>query len=181
MIKSLFIANRGRIACSILPELASGRGTARRSRVVEGQARRCFVDDPAKHRIGISKHLNSGNSQRLDAGRTKPGVARLVPLGPISARVRFAVDLERESGIAAEEIEHERSSGMLAAELQPGRTLPQPMPERNFWEGHLATQAPGIACRPRASLWRDVLEHWLDPATMLRMVPLPETSSGRIQ
>ena len=51
-------------ARSILPELASGRGTARR--VVEGQSRYGFGHNPAKDRIHIAENVGSGNAECPD-------------------------------------------------------------------------------------------------------------------
>ena len=43
----------------ILPELASGRGTSRRSRMVEGQTPCCFSQDEPKHGVGVIEKLDS--------------------------------------------------------------------------------------------------------------------------
>jgi hypothetical protein len=51
---------------SILPELASGRETVRRSRMVEGKTRNRLSRDVPKHCIDIFENLGCGNSQRFD-------------------------------------------------------------------------------------------------------------------
>ena len=53
---------------SILPELASGRGTTRR--VVEGQPRQRFNRNPPENRIGILQYIDGGNPKRLNPGLT---------------------------------------------------------------------------------------------------------------
>jgi|GEM_PF-3387827 hypothetical protein len=74
MIQSLLITNRGEIACriirtQILPELASGRGTAGRSPVVEGQ--------PLAAELWRAKHsLRSCPSVTRCACATSPRQAR---------------------------------------------------------------------------------------------------------
>ena len=76
---------------SILPELASGRGTTRR---VEGQTRLRSQDDKPEHGIGIVEDVGGRYPKRLDSRFPKPLIPRRVALRPIAARVRFAVDLD---------------------------------------------------------------------------------------
>ena len=111
-------------ALSILPELASGRGTIRRSRMVERQARRCFIENPAKCGIRISQKLGRGNSKRLNSGCLEPSVASLIVLRPISPRMRFPIHLDRQARVAAEEVEHKGSGRMLTPKLQTVGALP---------------------------------------------------------
>jgi hypothetical protein len=164
---------------SVLPELVSGRGTAQRSGVVEGQARRCFIDDPAENRIGTFENVSGRNGQCLDPGFAEPIVSCLIALRSMSARMSLAIDFDRQASVAAEEIKHEGTSRMLPPELQSGGTLPQPMPQENFRETHLPAQVSSLAAGACARIGRDILKRRLYPSTMLRMVPLPQTSSGR--
>jgi hypothetical protein len=162
----------------ILPELGSGRGTARRSRVVEGQARRRFVNNPPQHRVRVVEHGSCRNTQRLNSNRLQPFVTRGISLRTVAARMGLTVDLHGKPGIAAEKIEHISACRMQPAELQPGRALAEPMPEDHFGKGHLTPQPARVGCGTRSRLRCDVFEH--GPSTVLRTVPLPETSSGRI-
>jgi hypothetical protein len=165
---------------SILPELVSGRGTARRSRVVEGQPQDRLRDNSAHYGIKVRKHLASRDSQSLDSSGTEPRVSRGVSLGSTATVMRFSVELDGEPRIAAEEVEIVRPGRMLASELQTCGSGSKHLPEEHFREAHFAAQAACLPNRSSSASWRDVLEHGVGPSTMLRMVPLPETSSGRI-
>jgi hypothetical protein len=94
--------------------------------------------------------------------------------------MRFPVDLNRQPCVAAEEVEHIGPGGVLPAKLEAARSSPKPMPEDHLRKGHLAPQMPRISRRARSRLWREILQHWRHPSTVLRTVPLPEASSGRI-
>jgi hypothetical protein len=102
-------------ARSILRELASGRGTARR--VVEGQTRLSFSEDVAKDGVRIRQNLSGRNPQGPDPSSLEPGIADCIPPRPIAARMRLPVYFDRQPGIAAEEIQHIRPGRMLAAKL----------------------------------------------------------------
>lgn len=107
----------------ILSELVSGRGTGRRSRMVEGQARDRLAHDPPKHRICIFSQRIGGYSQRLDACRPKPFITSRVSLRTVPAIVRLTVKFDGESRIAAEEIEDIGIRRMLTAKLEPAGPL----------------------------------------------------------
>ena len=47
---------------SILPELVSGRGTVRQRRMVEGQTRQRFMDDPSNHCIDVLQDIVGRNT-----------------------------------------------------------------------------------------------------------------------
>src|SRR5689334_3515499 len=106
---------------TILPELDSGRGTARR--VVEGQTRDGLRNHPTDRRIRVLQNVNRWNAEGRDSRLAKPRIPHLIPLRAISTRMRLAVDFDRQPRIAAEEIEHIRPAGMLPAELQTLRPL----------------------------------------------------------
>ena len=117
---------------SILPELASGRGTSRRSRMVEGQTSHGFGHNISKHGIRIIEDLRRGNPNGLDASRSKPLVSCSIALGPVAPRVGLPVDFDRQSSIAAEEVEHVRAGRVLATELEIVWTLAKPVPQNHF-------------------------------------------------
>ena len=139
----------GARAQSILPELVSGRGTTRQCRVVEGQFGLCLFNYGAKYSFCVTKHRCRRKPHRLDPRFLKPPVARIVASESVSTLMHFPIDFDGETRVAAEEIQ----------------------------DTHIAARRARLShCAP-ASLWCNVLEH--GPSTMLRMVPLPKTSSGR--
>ena len=165
-------------ARSILPELASGRGTSRRSRMVEGQASLRLVDNPAKDRVRIFEDIGGRNTQCLDSSGPQALVPNVIPPGPVAARMRLPVHFDRQPRVGAEKIQHIGSGRMLASKLQAIRALSKPMPDDDLGQSHLATKLACAARGSRLRLWCDVFQHF--PSTVLRTVPLPETSSGRI-
>ena len=108
---------------SIPHRACSGRGTIRRSRMVEGKTRLRLKQDEAKYRISIVKNLGGWNPQGLDAYRLQPFIPGFVTVRPIAARVRLSIDFDGEPRITAEEIEHEWPGRMLASKLQSVRPL----------------------------------------------------------
>jgi hypothetical protein len=125
--------------------------------VVEGQTRRRRNQDPLKHSIRIIEKVERWNPQRLDPRRSKPFIASRVTAGPITTRMRFSVDFNRQPCVATEEVQNVRTGRMLAAELEAFRPLPKPTPQDNFRQSHLAAEAARIACRPRTRFRCDVL------------------------
>jgi len=165
---------------SFLPELVSGRGTARRSRVVEGQSRTCSNDNVLDHAGQILEHLDRWYPQSRNTNVAKPCVPSRILRRPIATSMRLPVNFDRQSGIATEEIEAEfppRRS--LTPKFQPARTLSKFLPKQHLRQRHLTSEAAGLPHRVNSALWCRVLEHRFCPSTMLRMVPLPEPSSGR--
>ena len=104
-------------ARSILPELVSGRGTSRRSRMVEGQPRGGLRRNPTQHRIRVAENIGRRNPQRLNPGRSQPPIPGRIPLRSVTPRVGLSIHFYRQPRIAAEEIQNVRPGGMLAAEL----------------------------------------------------------------
>jgi hypothetical protein len=164
---------------SFLPELVSGRGTTRRSRVVEGQARGRLGDDPVNNSVRILEEFNSRNTKRFNSSGMKPLIPSGVMCRPVPPGMGFAVDLNREASIAAEEVENIRPRRMLAAEFQAVRFLAEHLPKDHFGQSHLTPKVTRVFCRGLPRFRRDVFQHGYCPSTMLRLVPLPETSSGR--
>ena len=148
--------------------------------MVEGQPGAGFCEDAAQDRVGILENFHGGDTQGHDPGGEKPGVASRITLGAVAPVVGFAIDFDRQACVAAEEIEAVRAGWMLPTEFDAGILTTQRLPENDFRKRHLATKSAGIADGAPSSLRCDVPEHGAGPSTMLRMVPLPETSSGRI-
>jgi len=164
---------------SILPELVSGRGTAPRSWVVEGQPRTRLRNDAAHDRVEIAEDLLRRYAQGRDAMREELGVPSCIHSWTLSSPMRFAIDLDREPRVAAVEVETECARRMLVPEFEPRRPLPQQPPQQHFGQAHGPSPTPRALHGAPATLRRMILEHRESPSTMLRMVPLPETSSGR--
>jgi hypothetical protein len=148
--------------------------------MVEGQPRSRFGNDPLQNRIWIVQQRFGGNAERFDCSRSQPIITHGIPLRPVAERVRFSINLNRQPSVTTEEVEDVRTGRVLAAELQAVWTLPEPMSEYHFGKAHRAPQLPRVAHRVRRRFWRNVFQHRRCPSTVLRTVPLPETSSGRI-
>jgi hypothetical protein len=154
---------------SFLP--GTGRETIRR--MVVGYARARLVEGVADYGFQIRQHIGCWNAQHCHADFCQPGITNVVALRSIATIMGFAVYLDRQPGVAAKEIEDVGACGMLAAELDAGRALSQFAPEKALWQAHrLAQYARALDCASRPT------QHHRNPSTMLRMVPLPETSSG---
>jgi hypothetical protein len=123
-----------------LAELVSGRGTARRSRVVEGQPRCRLSDDETHDAIQIGQHIARRNAQGNYAMRRKPIIPRHVFCGSVAPLMPLAVNLDREPRIATIEIENETAARMLASEFKAAGTVPQHPPQQHFRQAHRASQ-----------------------------------------
>jgi hypothetical protein len=160
---------------SFLPENVSGRGTARRSRVVEGQACLGLGHDVTANRVQIQQNIGCSDAQCFNACGTQPYVPCPITGRTVPAPMKLPIDFDGQAAIAAEKIQNIRACRMLPAELDALRPLPQLLPQQDFRQGHLASPF----ARQPYGLSRSA-QHRISPSTMLRMVPLPETSSGRI-
>jgi hypothetical protein len=102
-----------------------GRGTAPRSGVVEGQDHR---DNRFGRGVNIDEHLTRRDTNDLNPQRRQLRIAIDIARGPVTARVRFAIDLECEPGLGAIDVEDEASHRMLAPKLHdpnsPAEALP---------------------------------------------------------
>jgi hypothetical protein len=163
-----------------LPELVSGRGTARRSRGVEGCALPNTLRNEEQNTLEVVQNIGGRNAQRLDPARAKPSIPGSITSRPIAPRVRLAIHFDAKLRPIAVEIERIRSRGMLLAPFKPGLRAAKLLPQQHFGQRHLPPQFArsviGFAGTP------DHLpapKRRINRSTMLRMVPLPETSSGR--
>jgi hypothetical protein len=147
--------------------------------MVEGQARLSRHGYSPHHRLQITKHFARRNPQRLDPMRRKPRVAARIVFRSIGTLVHLTINFDSKPCITAIEIEGVIPAWMLSAELKTIRPPPQNLPQHDFGRRHGAAQAARLIHRSSFGFWRYVpKDHF--PSTMLRMVPLPETSSGRI-
>ena len=116
----------------------------------------------------IVKDGLGGNSKHPNTLASKPGIADPILGGLVPALMRFAIDLDRQLHMCAEEIEHIATRRMLVTKLHTSWPRPQGGPEQNLRQGHLLAQASCMVdglSRPG--------QHSASPSTMLRMVPLP--------
>ena len=166
---------------SFLPELVSGRGTARRSRGVEGCALRGVCDDTTKDCIEIAQDVCRRDTQRDDPLCFEPGVASGIALRSVAAIVRFAINLDAKPRGMAIEIERIDACGMLPSPFVSHAAFAQLLSQQDLRQGHLAPRraraAKRFGCAPDHAARSP--KRRANPSTMLRMVPLPETSSGR--
>ena len=162
---------------SILPKCGLGRGTARQCRVVEGQVltfMRCRnnMNDSA---IQIGQNVARRDPQRRNAMVGKHSIAPHIKSRLVTTIMRLAINFNAQPPLRTIEIKHERSGGMLTAKAQAIWPFSQFLPQYDFWQAHVAAQCPrALDC------FRWFFEHYLNPSTMLRMVPLPMASMGRI-
>jgi hypothetical protein len=68
--------------------------------------------------LEISSNVLCGNAKCLHAVLARPSVAALVSSWIVAENVRKSVDFDSKRGSLAEEVEHEWSERMLAAELK---------------------------------------------------------------
>jgi hypothetical protein len=85
---------------------------------VEGQAGGCLGKDSPENGVEVVEDFVGGNPHRFYGRLCKPVIPGLVARGPVSPAVRFAVDLDRQSSIAAVEIEAVGAGRVLAAKLE---------------------------------------------------------------
>lgn len=162
----------------ILPELASGRGTIRQGRMVEGQTRQRLGHDPANHSISIIEDIDGRNTKRRDTRRTQPLVPPGIARRPIAPRVCLPIHLHRETSIAAEEVQNIRPRRMLPPEFETVRSLAKHLPENDFRQSHLATKLACASGRRSPRFWCDILEH--TPPPCCARSPSPRLARGGI-
>ncbi len=148
--------------------------------MVEGQPRKRRRNDAAHHCLHIPQRRSCRDAQDRDTSLRTPPITRGISHWLIAARMHFAIDLDRQPSVTAVKVEDIAATGMLAAKLQPRRAGAKNVPQQHFGQRHGAAQAAGTVDAARGSFRRDVFQHPHFPSTMLRMVPLPEQSSGRI-
>ena len=172
MIASLLIAHRGGIACPLfLPELVSGRGTTRR--VVEGKPRRRFNQNEHHNRTDVIQYIARRYAHCANPDLREICIANGVARGLIPARMGFAIDFDRQPGIAAEEVEDVRTAGVLTPEFETVRACPKNTPKDHFRQAHQMTQLAGARNSATLRLGCDILEHPLSPPSVLRTVTSP--------
>ena len=161
---------------SILLELVSGRGTARR--VVEGKPRCRFHQDERHDSTNVTQHIPRWNAQRGNPGPSEIDVAHRVAFRPVAARMAFPVDLDREPRIAAKEIQNIGAAGVLAAEFEAARSGSKRAPKQYFRQAHRAPQLPRPRNAATFGFGRDILEQSISPPSVLRTATSPRQARG---
>ena len=163
---------------SILPELVSGRGTARRSRVVEGKSAARRRNDGGDRRAQVPQHISGRNAQRGNSLTSEPRIARCVSLRAIPAIMGDAVDLDSQLGIAAKEVQNVSARRMLAAEFQPARPPAQFAPDQHFGQSHVPAQLARLWHGLAFGLGRNIPEHRISPPPCFAWSPSPRQARG---
>lgn len=163
------------VGTSILPELVSGRGTARRSRVVEGRARRSHVKNLRHCRVEIAQHIAGGDAQSLDPVFGQQGITPGIFRGSFFKAMSLAIRFDAQPRLGTVEVEDEGSGRMLATKLEPVRAGAELRPQGDLGKREGAAQSArsfdGLS-------WFS--QHRVCPSTQLCIVPLPKQSWGRI-
>ena len=156
---------------SFLPELASGRGTARRSRVVEGEPRPRLGNDQGQGRLKVIQNRACRNAQGRNARTCEPTISRVIPVRVVTHAMDHAIHLDGKPRIGAIEIQNIRATRMLTAEFQSIRALAQRTPEQPFRQRHFASQLSRSVDAASLRLGRHVFEHRSSPSVSLREPP----------
>lgn len=142
--------------------------------MVEGAAPTGLRHDMLHNTVDISKDIARWNAQHVDTACVQP----CIPCGIVGrarpAIMGLAIHLDRQLSLRTVKIEHISPGWMLPPEFESVWAGAQFAPQQYVGQAHRAAQ---LACaRYRRSR---PIQHRAPPSTMLRMAPLPETSSGR--
>jgi hypothetical protein len=96
--------------------------------VVEGAPRATLFNNSGKYAFHIAEHLARRNSHRLETDRPKVFISRCIALRSVATIMRLAVNLKRETGLQASEVDHERVLRTLLAEFEAAWALAQLLP-----------------------------------------------------
>src|SRR5690606_24125130 len=124
----------------------------------------------------IAKYLSRRNAECLDAAIGDESIALCVALRTSSAIMRFTVNLDREPGCWAEEVEHVVARRVLTPELVSAWPLLESLPQHRFGRRHRAAHRSSPQ-HGLVGLGRKLIA---DPSTTLRVVPLPICRWGGI-
>ena len=84
---------------------------------MEGLRHRASIHDHPNHRIQIPQNISGRNTQDLDTLPRQPVVTRFITMGTIAAIMRFPINLDRQSGRHAGEVNHVRPKSVLASKF----------------------------------------------------------------
>jgi hypothetical protein len=127
-----------------------GRGTVRRTVVGAVDKRRGHSHDAVHRFVKRAHHVAGGDAHDCHSSRCEPRVAAKVALRPTADIVAHAVDLDRQPGLRAIEIEHIRADRVPTAKYrQSRRALTQPVPQSRLRRGERTPKATGVGDRFR--------------------------------
>ena len=118
-----------------------GRGTSRR--MVEGKGA-AVVQDMRRHIFEVAQNIGGFDPQNLDPLCSQPLISSPIMRDLFDVIVPAAIHLNRQRHRSAVKIQHIRPNRMLAAEFQPLWSLPEPLPQSDFWWRHNPPQVARI-------------------------------------
>ena len=163
---------------SILPELVSGRGTARRSRVGEGKPRTSCGYNRFRSTIAVAQHFRSPDAKRLNSSLMKPPIADFIVSRSRPVLMRLAVDFHREFCVAAIEIEHVGSARMLPTKLDTVWPRPKHAPQKNLRKAHFPPEPSSLVNRTSSCLRSGIAKHGNPPPPCFARSPSPRQARG---
>jgi hypothetical protein len=101
----------------------------------------CFIcprQNPGKDAIQIIHNVDGGYAKHGKSFRRKPSVALFVSYRCVPPAMGFPVNLDHQPRFVTVEIGDIGTGRMLATKFQAIGTLPQPLPEADFRQGHVA-------------------------------------------
>jgi len=126
----------------ILPPAAGSRPSAPPPSLREGGESPKSSADGVEDALGVFVDLLVREAQDGDASSAEEGVAKSVT--PLTAAVRFAVDLDGEARVHAEEVGEVGTDRELASELEAvDLASAEPLPQAGFGSGGEAAMATG--------------------------------------
>jgi len=149
---------------------------------VEGRALARVLANQPDNALDIPQHFSRRNSQRQNPIHRKPGITSLVSGRAGPSLMRLAVNLDAQLGCITVEVERVNPRRMLVSPVMAEATPSQAVPQDDLRECHFPALCLGLSPRLTRSLKHGPrpFPRFARPSTMLRMVPLPQQSWGRI-
>ena len=150
--------------------------------MVEGRALARVAGNRNYNTVEIAKNFDRRDSQRRDAVGRQPSIPSRVSRRAISMAMALPVHFDAQLRRVTIEVQRIRTRRMLLSPFMPHSVLSKLFPKQDFRKAELPTVLARLAVGLSISLqhFAGPVSRCARPSTMLRMVPLPETSSGRI-
>ncbi len=136
--------------------------------MVEGAPPPTSFGDSDNRSLEVVEHLFRRNAQGLETEILKMTIPTSISRGPLAPAMSFPIDLDRQPGRQAREVERVGTLRTLPSEPEAAWPRLQRPPEQALWR---AQQLPELACELHRLDRR--LQHARGPSTGLRPVPLP--------
>jgi hypothetical protein len=150
--------------------------------VVEGQARTRHRNDAICDRRRILQYIHRWNPNCVDPVRPQPAIPTLIARRPVAHVMRNPVNLDHHPRVGAIKIHADPAARVLPPKLHALGLATQQAPQQHFGQAHFLPKLPRTRDRAWSRLRCAILEHQpAPPPPPAAAVPLPETSSGRIQ